>query len=151
MPDLKLIALEASDLEVLSAHLQDAVVRMEDMTFLKRERRFLLVVNRFDWSDGQKVSKKGEFTRRRSGVRIEQVLRAQTLGINLGAKDQVLSLLSIGFEGKADDPAGHVVLTFAGGGLIRLEVDCVEAAMEDLGAAWTTQKKPVHPGTEAEG
>lgn len=149
MPDLKLIALEASDLEVLSAHLQDAVLRIEDMTFLKRERRVLFVANRFDWSEGQAQRRKGEFTRRRTGVRFEQVLRAQTLGINLADKDQVLSLLSISFEGKPEDPAGYIVLTFAGGGLIRLEVDCVEAAMEDLGAAWTTQKKPVHPGSDA--
>ncbi len=113
MPDLKLIALDASDLEVLSAHLQDAVIRMEDISFLKRERRFLLVANRFDGARGRK---RARFTRRRTGVRFEHVLRAQTSGIDASSKDQVLSLLSLSFEGKTDDPAGYVVLTFAAAG-----------------------------------
>lgn len=83
MPDVKLIALDAEDLGVLSANLQDAIVRIGDMAFLPRERRFALVCNRFDGIElPPPGSRRGaRFTRRRSGLRFERVLAAQVSGI----------------------------------------------------------------------
>lgn len=142
MPDLNLIALEAEDLDVLSAHLQDAVLRVSDMTFLKQERRFAALLNRFDWEHAASADK-GAFARRRSGLRLERVLDAKVMGIDLGDGDKVLSLLAILFEAK-DAPEGYVTLQFSGGSAIRLHVECVEAELRDLGAAWETKKKPAH-------
>jgi hypothetical protein len=158
MADLKLIAFDDEDLAIIGAHLQDAVIRVEDMAFLKADRRFALVVNRFDWALAVKTqtpkggaakskskSKFGRFVRRRAGVRVEHVMGAQVSGIDLQQRDQVLSLLTLTFE-PSETPQGAILLTFAGGGRIRLEVDCIEAALTDLGAAWETPRKPEHAG-----
>ncbi len=78
-------------------------------------------------------------------MRVEHVTGAQVSGIDLLQKDQVLSLLTLTFE-PGDAPQGVILLTFAGGGRIRLDVDCIEAALTDLGAAWETPRKPEHTG-----
>lgn len=147
MPDLKLIAFDAEDLAIIAANLQDAVLRMEDMAFLKAERRFALVVNRFDWSHAVKKpsSASERFVRRRAGVRIERVTGARVQGLDISKKDQVLSLLTLTFE-PGEAPQGAIILTFAGGGAVRLDVECIEAALTDLGAAWATSRRPEHAG-----
>ena len=151
MHDLKLMALDAEDLSVLAAHLQDAALTAGDMTFLKGERRFALVANRFDWrevleSDGRPVRGDG-FTRRRTGVRFECVLDAKVSGFDPSQKDTGLSLLTLTFE-PGNEPSGFVTLHFSGGGAVRLEVECIEAALQDLGAAWATPNKPSHAGDD---
>jgi len=146
MVPLKLIALDAEDLAVISAHVQDAVVRVGDMTYLPREKRFAMLVNRFDWvglvAGGESI---GE--RRRAGLRFERVLRARSSGISLGRKDDFLALLAVTFEATGhDDPAGLIRIDFAGGGAIELTVECIEAELGDLGAAWRARAIPDHGG-----
>lgn len=143
MPDLKLIALDADDLRVLSAHLQDAVLRAADLAYLKAERRFALVANRFDWATAAAAG--GELVRRRSGLRFERVLGAQFMGFDLSAADQCLELLAVNYFPLSDEtPEGHVTMTFAGGAGIRLHVECIEAELKDFGAAWATARRPSH-------
>ena len=142
---LKLLALDEDDLQVMSAHLQDAVLRIGDIAYVPSEKRFAMVANRFDWesaSDGTSRKKKG-FQRRRSAMRFDRVLGAQLQGIDLKAKNAVLELLAIQFE-ETDKPEGHVTLVFAGGGAIRLHVECIEAEMRDMGPVWETKLKPEH-------
>jgi hypothetical protein len=149
MQELKLIALDQEDLAVLSAHLQDAVLRVGDMAYLKREKRFAAIANRFDWEAASSpAGSKRAFARRRAGLRFERVLDAKLAGIDLSDKDRVLSLLAISFETGAE-PEGHVTLTFSGGAAIRLHVECIEAQLGDLGAAWRTERKPEHADDEA--
>ena len=143
MTPLKLIALDSDDLQVLSAHMQDAVVRVGDMTYLKAERRFAAVANRFDWASVKDGAAKSDALRRRTGLRFERVQKAEVTNLNLSSKDTVLALLAIKFEPGAD-PEGIVTLHFSGGAAIRLTVDCIEAEMKDLGAAWATTKIPTH-------
>jgi len=153
MQDLKLIALDAEDLAVLSAHLQDAVLRVGDIAYLKGQKRFAAIANRFDWGQASgKASAKKSFTRRRSGVRFERVLGAKITQIDLKAKDTVLSLLSVDYKAAngEEGPEGHITLNFSGGGAIRLEVECIEAELSDLGAAWTTRRKPEHADGETD-
>ncbi len=142
MEKLKLIALDSEDLRVLSCHLQDAVIRVGDMAYLKENLRFALIVNRFDW-EGAVSNDKGEFQRRRTGLRFERVKSAQVHGIDLKNKDLVLVLLAVAFE-PGEEPEGMLTLHFAGGGAIRLRVECIEAELSDLGAAWRTHRKPDH-------
>jgi len=154
MPDLKLIALDSDDLNVISAHLQDAVLRVGDMAFLPRERRFAVVVNRFDWETAAGKVKSGAKTsleRRRSGLRFERVLGAKVHNIDLMDRSAALALLAIVFEpsAEADSAAGNVTLTFSGGAAIRLTVECVEAEMKDLGAVWKARRAPSHSGDES--
>ena len=147
MTDLKLIALDAEDLSIIAAHMQDAVLRIEDMAFLKADKRFAIVANRFDWGHAVKSPKTAadKFVRRRTGIRIEHVTGAQVQGLDLTRKDQVLSLLTLTYAAGAE-PQGTITLAFAGGGAVRLQVDCIEAGLTDLGAAWATPRKPEHAG-----
>lgn len=145
MERLKLIALDADDLAVLSTHLQDAVLKVGDMAYLPREKRCVLVVKRFDW-DGAAKSGGRILERRQAALRFERVLGARISGLDLGNKADVLSLLAIRFEPRAaDDPAGAVTLYFAGGGAVQLDVECIEAELKDLGPAWQTRSRPAHP------
>ena len=147
MEELKLIALDAEDLRILSCHLQDAVIRVGDMAYLKEGTRFAAIANRFDW-EGAVKSKDDEFQRRRTGLRFERVKSAQVQGIDLKKKDLVLVLLAVAFE-PGDEPEGTLILHFAGGGAIRLGVECIEAELRDLGAVWSTQHKPEHASDDS--
>jgi hypothetical protein len=151
MPDLKLIALDADDLNVISAHLQDAVVRVADMKYLPREKRFAAVVNRFDWDKALSGARRKGGERRRAGLRFERVLGAKIHGIDPKDSRATLALLAITFEKRADPDAadGHVTLTFSGGAAIRLEVECLEAEMKDLGAARAAKRTPDHPDSKS--
>ena len=146
MPELKLIAFDADDLAVMSAHLQDAVLKVGDIAYLPRERRFAAIGNRFDWADAIKGgnSEPQEYTRRRAALRFERVLGAQLQGIDLARKDAVVSLLAVSFE-PGEAPEGSVTLHFVDGGAIRLQVECIEAELKDLGPVWRVASMPKHP------
>lgn len=140
MSDLKLLALDSEDLEVLSTYVQDAVVRVEDMGFAQADRRFALLMNRFAWEEGVERSK-GQ--RKRAALHFDYVEDAKISGIDVNAREGVLELLSIVFTA-GDLPRGEVVLSFAGGGTVQLNVECLEARMRDLGAAWAAKGRPAH-------
>lgn len=146
MDNLKLIALDADDLKIVSAHMQDAVLKVGDMAYVPRERRFAAIFNRFDWTSVASGGRARAPTRRQAALRFERVLGAQVSGIDLKAGQEVLELLAIQFEPAAtEDPQGHVTLVFAGGGAVRLHVECIEAEMKDLGPAWQARAVPKHP------
>jgi hypothetical protein len=144
MGDLKLIALDSEDLAVLSTHMQDAVLRVGDMAFLKGEQRFAAIANRFDWDEVcQAKGKDCAMQRRRTGLRFERVTAAQLQGIDRADANRVLSLLAIAFE-PTDEPRGFITLHFSGGAAVRLDVECIEGELKDLGAAWATRAMPIH-------
>jgi hypothetical protein len=141
MDRLQLIALDAEDLAVISAHLQDAVVRAADLAWRRRERRFAMLLRRFDWQAP------AEHPRRRlSGLHFERVMAVRQRGAKPG-KDAVLSLLAVTFEG-GEAPSGAVTLVFSGGFAIRLDVECIEAQLKDLGPQWEAASRPVHPDAD---
>jgi hypothetical protein len=147
MTDLKLLALDQQDLSILSAHLQDAVLKVEDMAFLARQKRFAAVLNRFDWETALAPPRRRPRPRpqrRRTALRFERVERARLQGIDPDVKDRVLVLLAIGFEAGTAPPGGTITMRFAGGSAIRFDVECVEAEMHDLGARWSTRSVPDH-------
>lgn len=153
MPELKLIAFDADDLAVISAHLQDALLKVGDIAYLPQARRFAALGNRFDWADALKDGKGGtaEFVRRRAALRFERVLDAKVQGIDLNRKGAVLALLTISFEPNTapEDPGGSIVLHFADGAAIRLEVECIEVELKDLGAVWRAKSMPQHPDDDS--
>jgi len=140
---LRLIALDEEDLAVISTHVQDAIVRVGDLAFRPAEQRFALAMNRFDW-EGAVASPGGRrFERRRAILRFERVLAAKTLGIDPKATGAALELLAVAFSPE-EPPGGAILLTFAGGAAIRLEVECIEAQLTDLGIAWAARVAPEH-------
>lgn len=146
MSDLKLVALDAEDLAIVSTHLQDACLQVGDMAYLAKQMRFAAIANRFDWEaavkDGGAPGTDG-FVRRRAALRFERVLGAKLTGIDLARKSDVVCLLAIQFE-ESEPPGGFVTLIFAGNSAVRLNVECIEAELTDLGAAWQARGKPEH-------
>jgi hypothetical protein len=135
-----LAARDAEDLEVISAKLQDAVARLSDLVFMKKHRRFVGLFNRFKWEAGEKQD-----VRVRSGLNFDGVLAARCRNLRQGAPDAVVELLAIRFAPMPGDaPAGTVELVFAGGGVILLDVECLEAALADDESEWAARGRPCH-------
>ncbi|RWN09508.1 MAG: DUF2948 family protein [Mesorhizobium sp.] len=142
MTGLKLIALDDQDLSIVSAHVQDAVLKVSDLEFMPAAKRFLLTMNRFVWE-----VKSGLFRqhneRRQAVLHFDRVLGAKTSGIDRDKPAEVLSLLAISFI-EISKPAGIVELIFSGGGAIMLDVECIEARLADIGGAWEATSRPIH-------
>jgi hypothetical protein len=144
---LRLQALDADDLAVVSAHVQDAVLRVGDVLWLPSEKRFVVAMNRFAWETRpQRRFFSKTYERRRAVLHFDRVLAAASSGVEKTRRDAVLSLLAVTFE-PGDAPSGDVVLAFAGGATIRLSVECIEARLSDLGPAWATAHAPRHRGS----
>ncbi len=145
MEDLKLLALDAEDLEIMSAHLQDAVVKVVDMGFLPRAQRFAMLLNRFDWTHKVLAN---ETVRHRAGLHFERVRAVKCRNMGPAQRTGVLNLLAATFV-PTDAPSGYVLLTFSGGAELRLDVECIEASLRDLGPAWGCAHAPRHAGNAA--
>ena len=144
---LALMAADADDLRVVSAVLQDAVAKVGDLAFLPRARRFALVANRFVWEEGASKAR-GPFSRVRTGVHFDDVRAARTRNLDLENKSAVVDILSLAFD-EAEDGAGTVTITLAGGGAIALDVEAVNVTVEDISSPWRTQSRPDHEGADA--
>jgi len=144
MEMLKLVALDDEDLQIISAHLQDAVLKVGDLDYFQREKRFVAVANRFVWERAEAGrAARRTFERRRSVLHFDRVTAVKVHGVDRSRKDEVLSLLALRFlPGEA--PAGVVEFTFSGDAAIRLDVECIEAKLTDLGSAWEARGKPAH-------
>jgi hypothetical protein len=148
-PPLRLRAEDAEDVTVLAACLQDATLRTSDMAWQPKQRRFAMVLNRFRWEDETRVDAKGKLVRALPHVRVpaglhfDGVLNVQSSGIDRGSATP-LELLSIVAEPAGEAPAATLTLVFAGGGAVRLEVECVDAQMQDLGTPYPVRRAPKH-------
>lgn len=140
---LKLIALDADDLAIVSAHVQDAVTKVGDMKYEAAARRFVVPLHRFVWEIEAGRFRKPHNERRNSVLHFQGVSAAKATGIDPARKQDVLSLLAVRFEAGAA-PAGAIELVFSGGAAIRLDVEFVEAQLADLGGAWEASSRPRH-------
>ena len=127
----RLIALDADDLAVISAHVQDAFVQTGDIIWRQSEKRLVVGMNRLDWE--QTLS--GETAPRRlvAVLRFDRVLSCKSRNIDLGAPETALELVGIEFH-PGEAPGGSAVLLFSQGGALRLDVECLECELTDLGA-----------------
>lgn len=140
---LRLIALDIDDLAIVSALVQDAVLKAGDLRWEPRQHRFALAMNRLAWEAPQQPGPRREHQRRRAAMHFERVLSVRSTGLDRAATEQVLQLLAVRFEPR-DSPSGEVVLDFAGAARIGLTVECLEAQLADLGPAWSTPRAPRH-------
>lgn len=150
---LKLRAHDLADLTVLSSLLQDAILRVADMAYLPRERRFLMVANRFRWERPAPVTPPASpvdgdaafgdtavpaHERIHTGICFDRVRAVHRRRIDQGDRNRLLSLLAF-------KPAEtHIDLIFADDASIRLELDAIRCHVEDLGLGWPTQWRPAH-------
>jgi len=147
--EITLAAEDAEDLEIISARLQDAVAQVKDLVWLPKSRRFAGVFNRFKWETAEERKGAGGDVRVRAGLHFDGVLAAKALKLDRTNPDAVVSLLAVRFSPKSgEDPAGTIELVFAGGGVIRLDVECIDAGLSDLGNEWAARGRPAHEGEE---
>ncbi len=140
---LKLGIETPADVPVVAALVQDAVCRTGDLAWLPKRRRFTLLMNRFRWEDREAAEKgRRPFERVRSILVLDSVLSAKSRGIERGDGASVLELLTIEFK-PATEPEGTIVLTFAGGGDMLLEVECLEGRLADLTRPWEARAAAV--------
>lgn len=133
---MRLLAQDAEDLKVIAAALQDAVGKIGDISYEPAGRRLTLAFNRYRWE-----AKGGE--RVRSAVQVGGVMRVQARKLRRNAKDAVVELLDVAFE-PGEAPGGAVTFTFAGGGDLRAEVECLDVVLADVSAPWPTPRTPKH-------
>jgi hypothetical protein len=144
---LYLGALDPEDLQVIASLVQDAVFPITEMTWRPAESRFALLVNRFRWEDLDAAQTRNRAVERvQSLIVVDQVLGVASQGIERSDPDMILSLLSINFE-LGDDGAGVVLMTLAGDGAIRLEVEALEVSLKDVTRPYfaPSKKVPDHP------
>lgn len=140
---LRLIAEDADDLGVLSAAAQDALLRVGDLRFDRKARRFSAMVSRFRWEKAN-GAREAAFERAAAVLAFEGVLGVKSRRVRLDAPDAVASLLSIQFDPAPEPPGGHVKLILAGDGEIALQVEVLDAVLFDSGAVWRTPRRPDH-------
>lgn len=144
---LRLIAQDAADIAPLSASLQDAIGALGDFVYEAKARRFTVALNRFRWEQGGTRPPE----RVRTALQAAGVISAKANRLKQGAPDAIVSLLSITFE-PGEAPSGALVLSFSGGGTLRLEVECIDLVLADVSEPWRALGKPEHTDNlEADG
>ncbi|MGH6910019.1 MAG: DUF2948 family protein [Phenylobacterium sp.] len=133
---LRLLAQDAEDLAIISAAMQDAVAKVGEISYEAKTRRLTVAFNRYRWEagGGQRV---------RSGLQLGGVLKVQTRKIRRGARDAVLEVLAVTFE-PGEAPGGSITISCAGGGDLRVEVECIDAVLADVSQPWPTPRTPTH-------
>ena len=140
--NLKLIAKTEEDIKVVSAHLQDSILSVTDIANLKKNKIFLMQLNRFMWEDVEKgVFRKNK--RIRTVLKFENVLKVFSKNINQKKKDNFLDFLAIETI-KMPDNNYEMKITFAGDSIIRIIAEVIEVTLDDQGEAWDTKNKPKH-------
>ena len=140
--NLKLIARTVDDLRVVSAHLQDAIVNINDIANLKKNKILLLQLNRFMWEDIEKgLLRKNK--RIRTILKFENVIKVKSRNINLARKDKFLDFLTIETNQMTDNNYEMKIL-FAGDSIVKVTAEVIEVTLDDQGEAWDTKNKPKH-------
>lgn len=133
---LRLLAQDEEDLGVISAAMQDAVMKVGDIIYEPAAHRLTIAFNRYRWEAGGGA-------RVRAGLQLGGVLGVQARKIRRGAKDAVLELLAMTFT-PGEAPGGDVSLSFAGGGDLKATVECIEVVLADVSTPWPTRRTPAH-------
>ena len=140
--NLKLIARTEQDLRVVSAHLQDSIASISDVANLKKNKIFLMQLNRFMWEDVEKgVFRKNK--RIRTILKFENVLSVLAKNIDQRKRDKFLDFLAIETNTTPDNNY-EMKIIFAGDSIIRIIAEAIEVTLDDQGEAWDTKNKPKH-------
>ena len=142
MSALRLLAEDEEDLKIISAHLQDAVMRIGDLVYLPKHHRFAAMLNRFCWEDDCGSDGKTG-VRVQCGLHFDGVLKVQALHVRQDDPNAVAELLTIDFKPQPDG-AGLIDLMLAGGGCIRLSVECIAGTLRDMATPRPAVSRPAH-------
>ena len=140
--NLKLIGKNQEDLKVISAYLQDSVVTVKDIAFLKKNRTFIMIVNRFMWEDAEKgVFRQNK--RIRCAIKFEQVLLVKSQNINQKNKKKPLEFLAIKCN-MFSNGTYEIRIFFSGDSIITVISETIEVFMQDIGKSWNVKHTPMH-------
>ena len=140
--NLKLIGKNKEDLKIISAYLQDSVVIVKDIVFLKKNRTFIMILNRFMWEDIEKgVFRQNK--RVRCALKFEEVLQVKSKNINQKSKNKPLEYLAIKSSSIFDNYF-KIKIFFSGGGIITIISEVIDVIMNDLGEPWNVKHFPTH-------
>ena len=140
--NLRLIGKNLDDLKVISAYLQDSIVSLKDVVFLKKNMTFIMIVNRFMWEDVEKGIFR-QSKRIRCAVKFEQVLNVKSLNINQKNKNEPLEYLAIKCSATFDKTY-ETKIFFSGDGIMTIISEVIEVVMHDLGKPWNVKHIPLH-------
>ena len=139
---LKLIAKTEDDLRVISAHLQDSIVKISDIASLKKNRLFLMQLNRFMWEDVEKgVFRKNK--RIRTVLKFENILKVASKNVDQKKNDRFLDFLAIETT-QMPDKNYEMNLIFSGDVVLKLVAEAIEVTLDDQGSPWESKNKPKH-------
>ena len=139
---LKLIGKNQDDLKVISSYLQDSIVIVRDIVFLKQNMTFIMIVNRFMWEDVEKgVFRQNK--RIRCAVKFEEVLKVKSQNINQRNKNKPLEYLATECS-LAFDKTYEIKIFFSGNSIITIISEAIEVVMHDLGEPWNVKHVPIH-------
>lgn len=144
---LRLRAEDAEDVTVIAALVQDAVLPANEMLWDRQKRRFFGLLNRFRWEDKTAAERSGRTVERvQSLLAVEDVLKVTQQGLATRNADTILSLLTLTFE-PGEDGTGRLLLTFAGDGMVALDVEAVNVVLQDVTRPYAANagKSPSHP------
>ena len=140
--NLKLLATSDEDLRIIAAHLQDAIVSVQDFANLKKNRIFLIQLSRFMWEDAEKgVFRKNK--RVRTILKFDNVLKVFSKNIDQVDKSNFLDFLAIETEFMTDK-SYEIRLIFSGDAMIKLSTEVIDVTLDDQGAPWESKNKPKH-------
>ena len=140
--NLKLIGKNQEDLKVISAYSQDSIVAVKDITFLKKNRIFIMIINRFMWEDIERgINRRSK--RIRCALKFEGILKVKSKKINQKNKNKRLECLAIECN-EILSKNNEIIFFFAGGAVITLISEFIEAVMHDLGKPWNVRHTPKH-------
>ena len=140
--NLTLIGKNEEDLKIISAYLQDSVVIIKDIVFLKKNRTFIMILNRFMWEDVEKgVFRQNK--RVRCALKFEEVTKVQSKNINQKNKNKPLEYLAIK-SSLISDNIFKIKIFFSGGGIITIISEVIEVTMSDLAKPWNVKYFPAH-------
>ena len=140
--NLKLLGKNQEDLKIISAYLQDSILIVKDIVFLKHNRTFIMIVNRFMWEDVEKgVIRQNK--RIRCAVKFEEVIKVESKNINQKNKNKPLECLAIKYSSIFDETY-KIKIFFAGNSIITIISEVIEVALHDIGKPWNVKHIPIH-------
>jgi len=139
---INLIGKNQEDLRVISAYLQDSIVTVKDIVFLKQNRAFVMIVNRFMWEDAEKIDLRKN-RRIRCAVKFEEVIKVESRNINQRNKNKPMECLAMECS-VSNDQTYKTMIFFAGNGIITVISETIEVVLQDLGKPWSTKHIPRH-------
>jgi hypothetical protein len=140
--NLKLLATSEKDLRVIAAHLQDSIILPKDVANLKKNKIFLIQLNRFMWEDVEKgVFRKNK--RIRTMLKFDNVTSVLSKNINIKDDNQFLDFLTIE-SSLLPDKSYEIKLIFSGDAIIKICAEVIDITLDDQGSPWESKTAPKH-------